>query len=413
MSGLEGPFDIIQQNLPGENISIRDLLNFPFPSGVGIPANDAHISHRTPNASIKTTTAILSVPAPSAAIIQDLITCIRSTSSHTAKSVAFKQSELADVQFYPLWIITYWSEKNRVLDIQRHWLRADENLKRLSRHGTRPTRKQVESVYDALSKMPWSGTVQGFHEQTETVHLHQYATTDWLHTVHQDQMLELLQQDVISHGPGGIVIKTTLFIPGIRKALLRNKTHGSLHNLGQSLDTGINTCVATIVNCYDTHWVAIVLDFSTHTIWHGDSLGWDMEADLRGVLDQWTLQHASAQFQHRKLPITHQPDSFSCGLFAWNALSHFLLPDQHPLLPSKDAAEGRLNVLLRICHHHQEEVSDSLRHQHMHCTYLRHNARNPPFLAMCSGTPSPLCWVQTNYPRTQTWRSIQRTSTLM
>jgi len=50
------------------------------------------------------------------------------------------------------------------------------------------------------------------------------------------------------------------------------------------------------------------------------------------------------------------PDNFSCGLFAWNALSHFLLPDQHPLIPSKGAAEGRLNVLLPETQHQEPHI---------------------------------------------------------
>jgi hypothetical protein len=40
-----------------------------------------------------------------------------------------------------------------------------------------------------------------------------------------------------------------------------------------------------IVNCKESHWAAVVLDFHAHIIWHGDSLGWELELKLKSVLD--------------------------------------------------------------------------------------------------------------------------------
>jgi len=87
-----------------------------------------------------------------------------------------------------------------------------------------------------------------------------------------------------------------------------------------------------------------------------------MDPELKGALKQWTKKHTSINFTHNILPITHQIDSFSCGLLAWNALAHFFLPKHYTLIAPADVATGRLDVLLRICTQHQNEVSCIPRH---------------------------------------------------
>jgi hypothetical protein len=100
-----------------------------------------------------------------------------------------------------------------------------------------------------------------------------------------------------------------------------------------------------------------VLDFRAKTIWYGDSLQWEIEPKLRSVLEWWTEEHGSVRFTYQRLPITHQNDSFSCGLLAWNALAHFFLPFHRPLIDPADVVMERLRVLLCICERHHKNVS--------------------------------------------------------
>jgi hypothetical protein len=96
--------------------------------------------------------------------------------------------------------------------------------------------------------------------------------------------------------------------------------------------------LGAIVNSHESHWVAIILDFHTHTIWHGDSLGWKMESKLKDTLEWWTFMYTSVHFTHNHLPITRQLDTFSCRLLAWNALCHFFFPELYPLIKSANVA---------------------------------------------------------------------------
>jgi len=94
-------------------------------------------------------------------------------------------------------------------------------------------------------------------------------------------MLAILQQDIIKYSTPNVIIMLTYFpqdlLNTIRYPKQRCKKYLDLW--GQSLASGVATHLGTIVNYQGTHWVAIVLDFSTHTIWHGDSLGWDMDPE--------------------------------------------------------------------------------------------------------------------------------------
>jgi hypothetical protein len=174
-------------------------------------------------------------------------------------------------------------------------------------------------------------------------------------------MLDLLTNDIrdLAAEPMLITIRDTLFVPAICKAFLR-RNHprtsksrpGSLQVLGELLVSGIYQQLGTIVNYQDTHWVAIVLDFPNKTIWQGDSLDWEMEAKLREPLEWWIHDHTSTTFAYKKMQVTHQKDTFSCGLLAWNALSHYFLPDYCPLIDQRDVAHARLKVLLQVCDQH-------------------------------------------------------------
>ena len=184
--------------------------------------------------------------------------------------------------------------------------------------------------------------------------------------VHENQMLDLLQKDLDEHhaAPKTINIQDTQFIPSILAAFNRQdrahpngKSSHPQRAAGESLATGIQGQLGTIVNTKQTHWFALVLDFSCGVIWYGDSLHWSTDAKIRSAIEWWIQEYTSAPFTHKTMPVTYQRDSVSCGLLAWNSLSHHFLPAIHPLINPLDVAEARLRVLLSVCKRHQMEVS--------------------------------------------------------
>jgi hypothetical protein len=74
MFELPIPFKILQTSLPGQNLSIKELIAFQLPnnSPTGSLSLDVYISDLPPNASLNTIQARLSMHTPSASMIQDL-----------------------------------------------------------------------------------------------------------------------------------------------------------------------------------------------------------------------------------------------------------------------------------------------------------------------------------------------------
>jgi hypothetical protein len=360
MFDLNIPRDILRQNFPSQNLRITDFLTFELPlaTNILVENNRTNISNEHPSASTNDIHSTLSSAAPSPSVVRDLLDHIRSASPPTARSVALKVVESGEIKHFPLWLITYWNELNHIIENQRCWSLADQSLRKLHLLGN-ATQELVDTTYQALSNLPWSGPIRGFSDQEEIIHLHKYATTGWLTTVHENQMLDLLKYDISNHGTQ-VIIQSTYFIQTLGQAFYhyrKNSSAGPLHDIGQSLASGVKACIGTIVNCRDTHWAAIVVDFSHRVIWHRDSLNWQMDPELKQVLEWWIREHTSASFAYKKLPITYQQDDYSCGLLAWNALSHFFLPIDHPLIDPSDVATARLRVLLRVCKQHQNQVS--------------------------------------------------------
>jgi hypothetical protein len=81
-----------------------------------------------------------------------------------------------------------------------------------------------------------------------------------------------------------------------------------------------------------------------------------MEARTKDAISWWIQAHTLVPFIYKMLPITYQEDTFSCGLLAWNSLTHYFLPAQNPLVDPSLVAIARLKVLLRISTHHLDQV---------------------------------------------------------
>jgi hypothetical protein len=266
---------------------------------------------------------------------------------------------------FPLWIITYWYKTHGVHDNQQLWKQVDWTLQVLHKRGVE-SQELVDQVLEALAGLPWSRSVRGFSDEGNVTQLHKYITSDWLGTVHENQMLGLLRHDIDNHRADSteITIQDTYFLEALCRAF-HHRQHwphkssrpGSFKFVGKSLASGKHKQLATIVNHQGTHWFALVLDFPNQVIWHRDSLDWKMEAEIKQVLEWWMKHHTSVTFTYRKMPITHQKDTVSCGLLAWNGLSHYFLPKRYPLINPGNVAAARLRVLLHVCEQHHNQVS--------------------------------------------------------
>jgi hypothetical protein len=365
MHTLNIPPDILQRILPRQTLSISDFLSFPIqisaPNPPQFTTQETYISTMLPDATPEELDIFLSSATPPLPLLQELVSFLQVNhdSDPDARSLACQATQSTEVKYFPLWVITYWNALQLVCDARKCWETANRSLQKLSQD--KGTAEVVMEVRRTLEELEWYGSVRGFSDSHEIDCLHKYMTTAWLGTIHEEQMLDLLQADLIDHytDPDAIIIEDTDFIRCLRLAFDRRYTRpgkGGIHKRGTALARGDHRYLATIANCFECHWVAIIIDFRTCTIWHGDSLGWEIDPNILALLEWWTTEHGISKFTANHLPITHQSDTFSCGLLAWNALANFFLPRQFPLIAAEKVAAERLQLFLRISDHHQQHI---------------------------------------------------------
>ena len=178
---LEIPTEFIETYLPNPNLSICSFLTFKLPLTTGITIQDLYITHQPSNATATDIKALLFLPAPSRAMVDDLIKTLQSQNPAQGGSLACQQVKQGEIVTYPLWIITYWNARSLVLEHQQAWVLADQHLQKL-RQGSIAVKRAVDDVYEALSQIPWFGSVQGFSEHEDIIQTRnrQATRTPWM-----------------------------------------------------------------------------------------------------------------------------------------------------------------------------------------------------------------------------------------
>ncbi|KAG2748080.1 hypothetical protein P692DRAFT_20735450 [Suillus brevipes Sb2] len=219
-------------------------------------------------------------------------------------------------------------------------------------------------IYNALTCISWSGTLDGFAVAEPVVELAVYATDDWLSDVHENQMLDLLRRRIQRQPQSQKIEIENIYFYGFLKKAYEVHSSGEYKGryfaraceTGDAMASGIGSCIGFLVNINENHWVAVVIDFKSSTIFYGDSIYTKPPTGFLAVLHWWTHHHTGQHFEEKSLIITHQTDSFSCGLLSFNALAHHILPSEYPLITASQVRIGRLKVMLDVIDRHLNQV---------------------------------------------------------
>ncbi|THU75208.1 hypothetical protein K435DRAFT_881368 [Dendrothele bispora CBS 962.96] len=100
------------------------------------------------------------------------------------------------------------------------------------------------------------------------------------------------------------------------------------------------------------HWVSLVIDGKNHYFFYGDSLqgkgSLDIPLKLLEALTMWKSRYTFSHFSTGVLDTTAQDDNYSCGLYALNAIEHFVRPDIVKLVKPTHVACVRLQAMTKI-----------------------------------------------------------------
>ncbi|KAF9555304.1 cysteine proteinase, partial [Agrocybe pediades] len=216
----------------------------------------------------------------------------------------------------------------------------------------------VGQILDALGTLPWSDRLEGLTgkaaDSIDSVAL--FASKRWLRDEQANQMLDLLRRKLQWKREETEVLSTWAFekMKEGYHSQERYKTENSFRMLriaGDELGGGKICTVGFLVNVNKNHWVAVVINGKEKKLYYGDSLRNPIARSTKDVLTWWTKYHTGTEFTCCSLPITIQEDSFSCGIFALNALTAYVL-DGEELLLAKDVTVERLRIMKDLLYHH-------------------------------------------------------------
>jgi hypothetical protein len=130
-----------------------------------------------------------------------------------------------------------------------------------------------------------------------------------------------------------------------------------IRELGEDFAKDRGKELVTIANVDEDHWVTLIVDFTSETVYYFDSAKRPIDAELQEAYNWWIDQHHSTEFGWVTLPCPQQIDSYNCGLFAANRVAHYIDPEKYPLLNPQACDDERLHVLAKILDRHESKGS--------------------------------------------------------
>jgi hypothetical protein len=314
MNLLKIPLDALPRLLPDERLSVNEFLNFPLPFvaatlGQNRQSTD-YISTQLPN--ITDIAVFQTLPTPPETMVHNLLKILQSSPSNKYQSITFPHVAFTSTSRYPLWLIAFWFKLLFMRRVRSYWASANmhlQNMGRLRTEDRADTTKLVQWISSALSCLSWTGVIQGFTEEEPLWHLHKYPTNGWLSTIHENQMLDLLHEDLHRKQMIHVEIEMCYFFEKLQAAHHENTatyhTSGAFtwpRSQGTMLARGTKRFLGSIAHCGGNHWVAVVaLDFQAHIILYGNSLGDKVPEETKDFLNWWTYGHSGIAFTHEPL----------------------------------------------------------------------------------------------------------------
>lgn len=354
----------ILQSLPRDDISITSFLAWSLPPCAPMNARftrvEKFLSSLTPN--VEKFNDILAIHDPPNSVVNMLADRIQDPS---IKSIQCPHLANAGGQRFPIWIVAFWKRLLIIRDIQTKWRAAHHEL--ITQLTLKPKDPLLTSVLNTLSHIPWTGQLHVFKNSINIDKLWVFLSKEWLSDDHLLVMLDLLQEDIATELQNQIFIENTHFMNILMAAYNEHTKYTSdlersfrwVRERGQQLAAGEKTHLATIVNKNNVHWVALIIDFTHGQILYGDSVGQPIDKKITDILEWWTSYHTGSKFPVTGLDITIQCDSYSCGMFAWDALRYKLSNHSTERLHPTRASVDRLQMFLRLVRHYHTNQSVS------------------------------------------------------
>ncbi|KAI0071747.1 hypothetical protein K474DRAFT_1733076 [Panus rudis PR-1116 ss-1] len=182
--------------LSPRTICSPDMSVAAFISYTNLPAQDKVLvfnnveTYFTPQPPNVNATNLLSQPIPSQALVKRLMEHVGQALLDGAQSVRYPPT--AKVHF-PIWILQYWMEIDRILEIQRRWRDCAAWLSQ-KRPYDPATEHVFEHASERLQMLSWNADTRALGTVATTSIFASLLSDDWLSDSHIDMMVAHLQK---------------------------------------------------------------------------------------------------------------------------------------------------------------------------------------------------------------------------
>lgn len=255
-------------------------------------------------------------------------------SNFTVQSVTLQPHQRSPVTL-PVWIFYYWEEIRCVVGIRQQWKVALTWVKKQSQ--LPQAAELCCHLLIALSSFPWSHGAA--YNKDLTPLLSNSSIESFLNSYHIDHMIGRTEAEYQENFGPDLANRHLFATVDHFNAIIKfygpecAEKEGYLWEL---LDAAEEKIVTREVDEFcgvmhlPLHWVSVIINFQQLKILYGDSLGGQLPEPELQALEQWMkwLVRKSkrlppgSKITHGPLPTGSQPDYYSCGLFALNAISH-------------------------------------------------------------------------------------------
>ena len=209
------------------------------------------------------------------------------------------------------------------------------------------TARAALEAREILGHLPWAGSCSHALSSLPLVSLVQFLTpAAWLDDSDMASQITILRQS-ISDDANRVECVHSHFWELVKRAynsralaLYSPKGNKFIHGIGSKLQSRLADVLLGCMHINNNYWIAFSLDTQNQSLMIGDSLGGSIGPQIRQPWEWWLSQHFDYQFTWGTLPIGQQTDSSSCGVYAINALHHYIDPISTPLINNQDAANS-------------------------------------------------------------------------
>ena len=332
----------VESALPGRSFSAMQplLYNFPTPfytphDSTGIPVWSDSPPHNVCAA------LLLSCVVPQRETVKWLLFNLRKLSSipHSFKWMAVSSCQVLP-DCLPIWVLTFWDRLSEVFDTCLSWRVC------LDWAGASYKPHMANPLDSLIHQVCWHGYLKGNRRDRHVNNIFDLLSNNELNSGQINDLLELLERRLADAPDNQYLIAPSELSTLILYSHQNHTEHTHQKQYYQrSIEEGLvqrhGSAVASIawISVGDRgHWISYIVNPITSTIFHGDSLGLQMPANLRKALQWWLhdLQKKMGELttlpSFKPISITGQKDGFLCGILSTNSLSNHLLPLEFPLV---------------------------------------------------------------------------------